>query len=429
MSQNNTCYIGFDFGTSSSKVVAQLPFYQGSPKFAIDFGKYGSQKNSYLLPTRYSIINNGEILLNHEGEIYASKEKLFYGKYDEIIFGGGYDITAELSAVLYLASAIKIIKMIFPPITKLGNDVSFDYILNLGMPANAFDTEMEAHYLNIGIAAWRLSNSTSININDGKKILYEVKSGIRTIQDTVQVFPEIMAEFLGYLSSATRQNGLKIIVDVGATTLDICGFNLISKNNNDSTRFFTSSISDHGVFKLHQARIEHISKQIFPRNPLDAIPTKFINYIENIDHKSLEDTKMDFFYVALLKIQACLVRLYGETKKNIEWRDGVPIYYCGGGSLHEFYHTTLIREINTNLNRQIPGLNYSLQNIPIPSDFQNVGLNHEHFNRLSVAYGLSHDPREFGELKNAQPINRDPTKKIEEILFDIPDYFPGKEVQ
>ena len=43
--------IGLDFGTSASKVVIQAPDLQGSPSYAINFGKYSHTSMPYLLPT------------------------------------------------------------------------------------------------------------------------------------------------------------------------------------------------------------------------------------------------------------------------------------------------------------------------------------------------------------------------------------------
>src|SRR5688500_16454108 len=50
--------IGFDFGTSTSKVVIQAPDLQGSPARAVNFGNLSLQEFPYLIPT--SIWINGE---------------------------------------------------------------------------------------------------------------------------------------------------------------------------------------------------------------------------------------------------------------------------------------------------------------------------------------------------------------------------------
>ena len=50
--------IGLDFGTSSTKVVVQVPHYPRKPAFAIPFGPYahkGEDVSDYLLPTRLAV--------------------------------------------------------------------------------------------------------------------------------------------------------------------------------------------------------------------------------------------------------------------------------------------------------------------------------------------------------------------------------------
>src|SRR5207237_728619 len=55
--------VGFDFGTSASKVVVQAPGLPGNPAYAVDFGDVAHPSMRYLLPTRLSVAAGGSCTL------------------------------------------------------------------------------------------------------------------------------------------------------------------------------------------------------------------------------------------------------------------------------------------------------------------------------------------------------------------------------
>src|SRR4051812_38335642 len=55
--------VGFDFGTSCSKVILRTPFHNGGRAFAVPFGEAGHDSCRYLLPSVLWVGPNGRISL------------------------------------------------------------------------------------------------------------------------------------------------------------------------------------------------------------------------------------------------------------------------------------------------------------------------------------------------------------------------------
>ena len=73
--------------------------------------------------------------------------------------------------------------------------------------------------------------------------------------EQVDVVPEIAAEVVGYARSKHRREGLHVMVDVGASTIDICGFVLHAADGEDGDQYhlLTALVKRLGLHELHRA--------------------------------------------------------------------------------------------------------------------------------------------------------------------------------
>ena len=62
-----------------------------------------------------------------------------------------------------------------------------------------------------------------------------------------EIIPEIAAGAVGYALSDLRREGLHVMVDIGASTVDVCSFLLHEKEGNDRYSLLISRCSETGV--------------------------------------------------------------------------------------------------------------------------------------------------------------------------------------
>ena len=81
------------------------------------------------------------------------------------------------------------------------------------------------------------------------------------------------------------------------------------------------------------------------------------------------------------------------NRASSRYGEGIPSFFCGGGALSEFYSSLLHafeeRQPPFRLRTALP---------PVPDDFEASGLGPDTYARFAVAYGLSFDPWDIGQI-------------------------------
>lgn len=85
------------------------------------------------------------------------------------------------------------------------------------------------------------------------------RQGEVTPHPAIEVVPEVAAQAVGYARSTLRDPGLHLLVDVGATTLDICGFILHQAEGRDRYELLTTTVERLGALELHRERLGALS--------------------------------------------------------------------------------------------------------------------------------------------------------------------------
>jgi hypothetical protein len=226
----------------------------------------------------------------------------------------------------------------------------------------------------------------------------EISEGDLIAADEITLFPEFLAQIAGYVRSPGRQSDLHMLVDVGAGTMDATTFNVHAREDEDHFPVFSKSVTEHGVHFLINRRLAsaNTSANVDEFDPVP--PAREFAARLNMSEEELTEKDRPFRKLTYDTIGARLV----ETRKDMyvnspRWKEGVPVFLCGGGANVDFYQKLLARFADRD------SIRISVRHIPKPRDLDAPELIDEHFNRLSVAYGLSFDPDDLGSTLFAEP--------------------------
>ena len=86
----------------------------------------------------------------------------------------------------------------------------------------------------------------------------------------------------------------------------------------------------------------------------------------------------------------------------------LPGFFCGGGAKADFYADLL-----AGFERRRPPFTLRASQLPVPDDLQVPGITPKDYARLSVAYGLSFDPFDVGQIKRMNEIDDVPAEVIQ----------------
>ena len=112
------------------------------------------------------------------------------------------------------------------------------WAVHVGIPSAGYDDHrVKAAFLRVARVAWilsRRSESPSLEIAMAELNRAGDADAIEDREFTgVEVYPEIAALVVGYARSRRRREGLHVMVDVGASTIDVCGFGLRNHDGDD----------------------------------------------------------------------------------------------------------------------------------------------------------------------------------------------------
>ena len=240
------------------------------------------------------------------------------------------------------------------------------------------------------MAAWRASRDDgAISVLKIKEYLKEARELIRGEKDPVgpeeidslwlhpdfvNVHPEVLMEVVGYARSPMRTNGLHLLVDVGATTMDAASFRIGNRQGEDVFLLLETSVERYGTMTLHKNRMDALKQHLEARlrriNGVD--PNKELPGPEHygtvaIKQECIKEVDEQFF-------QECS-RAIGEIIRNTKecrdpyseaWKKGLPVFVCGGGGRLSSY-----RQMLETLGRRIEAASTDfagvvLKEIPVP---------------------------------------------------------------
>lgn len=459
-SGNSECelIIGLDFGTSSTKVVIQAPDFSGGHSFAVDFGHLAHPSMSNLLPTKLWVWQEDGEGVDSCSLKERAGAKVVGNIKPELVLEDKYLVSSigprqrgfspEEIATVYLALVLQYSKEWFYR-TKgdiFGHFQKFIWSLNLGIPSSCTDDNKENRlFRQIMKAAWLLSKlpREDINLKKARWKLERVGSpnfwGSRT-EDAgdFNIIPEIAAGAVGYALSNLFRKGLHLMVDIGASTVDVCSFNLQQKDGEKRYSFLMTGVKNYGVFGFYRSRLialmdtyegylQGLLDKHDPMKPVDFSETvePYIIPFKTLDARFMK-AKTEFREKKLLRMIRgiiCETKVRRAAKASVWGRYGrLPILLIGGGSQLPFFRSVVeglgdwLRELDWNTGIQ-------LLDAPLPDSLIHSarGKDGQHF--LTVAWGLSHRALDVGEIIPMELVPDDPLPQPP----DVRSRYVGKE--
>jgi len=386
--------LGLDFGTSSSKVAIRSPFTAGGRAFIVPFGGDGHQSNEFLIPTRV-FRNEGEAFhlqpVPNARCVVDLKMPLSEVTTRPSIESNQATRSAQACAAGYLSLVIQKARYWF--LANKGEFYGYPSLrwhLHLGIPSAGYDDEpIRRTFLEVARAAWILSLEKSPPTESRAcQILEHLRQGGDVPQIIhVKVIPEVVAEVVGYAKSPLRDPGLHLLVDIGASTLDVCSFNLHGREGEDKYALLTADVRRLGVLRLFRSQVGREEGE-YPEDLVAPIVGSEIS-IGHIDREFVNE-----FRRALM---TTLMPLKGKRDpKSLRWKTGLPVFMAGGGSRIKAFREMMDdvdAALQTNMNAK--GLRF-LQ-LPKPEAIKD-DIPGDAFHLFAVAYGLSHYEFEFGTI-------------------------------
>jgi hypothetical protein len=232
--------------------------------------------------------------------------------------------------------------------------------------------------------------------------------------DLVQAVPEVVAEVVSYARSPMRRNGMYLMIDVGASTLDVSTFILHEDRGEDLCPLLAADVQQLGSIKLHFERIQHVAKAVethLGEVMKSADPDRPLPEMSDYAPKVPNATAVDARFQSECSSVIARVVKYTRLKRNpnaTEWQTGLPVFFCGGGASYDVYQRATTDAAQRLAAIKVAGL--SPMALPKPQNLEAPGLLNEQYHRLAVAYGLS-----FSHLDIGRTV---PPAELEDIALD-----------
>lgn len=418
--------VGLDFGTSASKVVVQAPELPGGQAYAVDFGDIAHSSMAYLLPTRLWVTPNGTCTLAPRKDARLVNDiKLELFAHDEHLNSNRgptrQDLQPEAAAVAYLALLLRYARKWFLETKRdvIGHFQTLKWSVNLGVPSPCVeDNEENRRFRLVGRAAWMLSvleeNITIGKAQDELRHLIEAPEYWDRDDDGLacdfDIIPEIAAGAVGYALSALRREGVHLMIDVGASTVDVCSF-LLHQREGDRYSLLTADVQQLGTIRLHHERILAIQR-VHERqaqdlrdkhDPLAPITEDIEPYLVTRERivSGVQSAEAELRKRCQLMFRRVVTDLKLRRAPNeAVWKARLPILVIGGGSKLPFF-ASLAEELGDWVKSYAGNEGALPMPVPVPESLKSKTAE---YHRLAVAWGLSHRALDVGDIIPADRI-------------------------
>lgn len=377
--------IGFDFGTTSTKIIVSFPYHSdllGYNYITIPApAAFRSDNHPYLWKTILYYNPENDLFSLYPKEGYHSLDDIktnLMNSPDEIIKKfKNHNIFAFNASVAYISLLTKIAKSYCYQVTKekkffksLVREISWNF--NLGMPAEKLDHESTNKLYNKII---KLSlNIDTFPLADKNINSLINKNNINYPDDIIEtsVIPEISAAVAGIYESMMLDKGEYFFIDIGGSTIDLSIINIFI---NDTGNKQISNL----VSKVH------------------LLGAEAINWIKNIE-ADYDETELH---------DAICSRLGDVIVKNKKYRnpyslslgESLKTFIIGGGK-KSVTHANAIKTMENNWKQNL--YPKGLERIEFGLDKSRFSKEYNSNNdemRLTVAFGLSLPSHEVNYVK------------------------------
>jgi len=363
--------LGIDFGTSSTKIVARLPYEAGAPAFAIPVPGFARAESwPHLWASRLWLAPDGSFSLwPHPHAVLGCALKtalMRVGANDDVVLrhARGPSASVEEAVTAFPALQIRQAKgWLATAKAPLLRSAPPKWSYNLGFPAASLDDrELRLRCERCVAAALRLlEDAGEITVTTVRQSLASVRENASAIlgERRAALHPEIAGAIAGFANSTRREDGLYAMVDVGGGTVDCCTFTLFAD-------------------RTGQARCPILLAQV---ELLGVEPWR----ICEDDQGRRDDFKFLIDALQNLVIWGTKQRLDPNSPR---WTTGLPLFFIGGG-VHSSVHEESVRGRDLWL-RQFTRDKAGVRLETLPEPHIELAEHSRHdMHRLAVAIGLS----------------------------------------
>lgn len=397
--------IGFDFGTSTTKIVVHALNVAGVSRWVVrPVGATGGGVD-WLWPSEIFVNLEGVCgLVGGAGDVRHRNIKMRLmdaAKCDD----AASVLEAETVVAGYLALMLRTARTrILETQTELLQTFeTLRWSLNMGVPSGSTaDPVQEKLFRCAAEAGWNLSlrpeplRWTEVAAEVRRRSTSRSEPELDGGDFEMELVPEVIGGAYGYARSDARRDGLHLVVDIGAGTVDACLFRLRTLDDEEQWPLLRGRVEPLGVAELYRRRIEALDGDDVDAfgsfDPLDgsaSVPEspwskdEAPSGILEVDRRMAEE------------VEGLVGGLIDDAVRRRdpharEFRKGgvIPVILLGGGSRAEFYRCTL-RELGDSVARRI-GEHRGFERIPVgvPDNLDLTDPRHSY--RLAVAFGLSH---------------------------------------
>jgi hypothetical protein len=409
--------MGIDWGTSFTKIVLRV----GERALAVRFTD-AEGVDAYLRPSLLQVDPTGRISDRRFGEgrrIGGLKMALFRP------LDARQEAEDSAAAAAYLADVVRASRTWFLR-TQAGayRGRRLRWRLHVGLPAEGFANEALVERLyRIAQTAWHLSTQPGpLRLESARRVWRDVGEGKALPGldcEEVDVLPEIGAQIVGYAHEPRARAGLRVLMDIGAMTVDLAGFALFEPTAPERFACYSTHVSLDGVQNLHRNRIhyllaalkgERLESETFARltmamrkmeDPGQPVPRHVKSYLSGqlktlVSAPDEPDTAMAGRCRQALQGQVSALWRQKATHQR-SWKEGLPIFVTGGGCTIPVYQQA-IRDVSRRWEVFAGVAPFRLMTLAPPPDIESPSLPPAQYHRLSVAYGLSYPAEEIGAL-------------------------------
>ena len=384
--------MGIDFGTAFTKIAIRAPYEPDGMDiaYAVEFCKIPGNPCMLL----------SAVWIDEDGYCWVEKgpgRKEFPGIKVAVIDPpnpSGPSIQALARAAAYLGIVIRGARLWFEKQKRLGKNVDLDWRYQIGIPAETARGDLGGHYSRLVNAALALSESPKISLRAAEKEIERDQGS-----SPVDCIPEVIAQAYGYIREPTSAEGIHVMVDAGAWTLDVCSF--IHQVDETRLDLQAASVKPRGCINFHQTRMNAVGRAIMP-NPFDALPEpeEYWRRIEQNNAAVIRRADKVFRDECAGIIGGVLAVALQQSRKMIE-RGGLPVMICGGGANIPLFKKAARQGWDAALKARQAS---AVARFPSLPKYRLIGreIDEKNIHRFSVAWGLSYPDLHY-RLKIAPP--------------------------
>ncbi len=387
--------IGFDFGTSCSKIIVSAPYFAGEPSFALAVpGFFQMDDHPHLWKGILSLEKSSERLsllpLSDSQQISDLKTTLMGTPHRVLCKSKGAQMTSEYCCAAFIGLLLRLTKgWVWQNFSQFfGQDPAIFKIrweANFGLPATTIeDSELKSKFAGVFRAAWQMSESSAdLDGNSLARFFADAEAKRTELDFFIDIRPEVAAQAIGLIRANLADFGTYALVDVGASTLDVCVFNYLDGGDADKQALFVADVTLLGA-----------------QSPI---------WFDLLKQKGVVDADENQLRREIRQAMAGPVILT-KTRKNRRatvWKEVLPVIFAGGGRQSAIHKDAFV-DFESDWVRLTETKGIKLVEPSVPTGLRAMCETSE-YHRLSVAWGLSITKDDFGDV--VLPVEIPPDRK------------------